>query len=190
MTSPAASLDDDELLVVAAHDVEAFGEFYDRHYERVLGWFYRRVVCPHSAADLTAETFARALKSVTRYRREKGSATAWLLGIADHLHADYLRHGYIDDRARRRLGINRFHVDDAALERIDELADIEPMRDALRDALGALSPGVREAVLLRVAHDLPYDDVAARLRITPGAARVRVCRGLARLTAALEVAGA
>jgi DNA-directed RNA polymerase specialized sigma24 family protein len=41
---------------------------------------------------------------------------------------------------------------------------------------------MREAVFLRVVRELPYDEVAAALGCSAGSARVRVSRGLDRLS--------
>lgn len=59
---------------------------------------------------------------------------------------------------------------------------------ALHDALRELSPALSQALILRVGHELSYDEVADRLGCSPGAARVRVARGLAALESRLEVA--
>ncbi|HYT80029.1 MAG TPA: sigma factor-like helix-turn-helix DNA-binding protein [Actinomycetota bacterium] len=53
--------------------------------------------------------------------------------------------------------------------------------------MGSMSPKLAQAVLLRVGLELPYDEVARRLRCSESAARVRVARGLARQTERLEV---
>src|SRR5439155_18104730 len=65
---PDESRTDAELLKASAHDVEAFGRFYDRHAAAVAAFFVRRTGCPHLAADLTAETFAAAFVSRRCYR--------------------------------------------------------------------------------------------------------------------------
>src|SRR4051812_8920625 len=113
---------DAELLAASARDPEAFGRFYDRYALVLLGWFARRTADPQTAADLTAETFAEAFDSRRRYRDTGAPAFAWLLGIARHELGDALRRGRIDDRARRRLGLERVELDDASLRRIEELA--------------------------------------------------------------------
>ncbi len=68
-------------------------------------------------------------------------------------------------------------LDDEHRERIEALADLT----GVRDALGQLPSGLADAVSLRVADELPYADVAARLGCTEPAARMRVSRGLAQL---------
>ena len=65
---------DGELLARTAGDAEAFGVFYDRFGADVLAFFWGATRRADIAADLTAETFAAALESSTRFRPELGSA--------------------------------------------------------------------------------------------------------------------
>ena len=98
---------DAELLAGSARDPEAFGIFYDRHAESVLTYFARRTWDAQEAADLTAETFAAAFAGRRRYRDTGAPAFAWLLGIARQKLHRALRRQRIDDRARRRLHVER-----------------------------------------------------------------------------------
>ena len=52
-----------------------------------------------------------------------------------------------------------------------------------------LPEGERAALLLRVDHDLPYEDIASALGTSLSAAKVRVHRARVRLAAALEKKG-
>lgn len=180
-----AELPDAELL--AADDPEAFGVFYDRHVLALLGFFYRRTACAESAADLTAETFAAAFVARRRYRDLGAPARAWLIGIGRRKLARLFRRQRVDMRARRGLGMQRVELDDESLERIEELVDLHPLAEAVREAMGELSPKLA-AVSLRVGDGLPYAEVARRLGCSEGAARVRVARALAKLEGLLEVA--
>jgi RNA polymerase sigma factor (sigma-70 family) len=188
MGSNDDSRSDAQLLRASARDPEAFGVFYDRHGATVLAYFQRRTACAESAADLTAETFATAFCARRRYRDTGTAAIAWVLGIARHLLVDSIRNERIEDRARRRLGLERVELDDDALRRIEELADLASVRERLDAALAELPPDSAEAVRLRVDAELPYAEVARRLGCTEGAARVRVARALTKLADALEAA--
>ena len=180
------SRSDAELLAASARVPEAFGVFYDRHIQAILAFFYRRTACPQTAADLAAETFAAAFAARHRYRDEGAPALAWLLGIARREFSAAVRRQRVRDRARRRLGMQRIELDDVSLERIEELADMASLRQAIDDALGSLTPKVAEAVSLRVALELPYAEIAKRIGCSEGAARVRVARGLNKLADLLE----
>jgi hypothetical protein len=60
-------LSDQELLVLAREAPQAFAAFYRRHVLAVHGYFRRRVFEVEAAFDLTAETFATALRAVPHY---------------------------------------------------------------------------------------------------------------------------
>ena len=178
---PAAETD--RLLLAARRDPDAFGAFYRGTRTAVFTYFYRRTHCPHTTADLTAETYAAAYEVRDRFDPARGAAEAWLSGIAANLNRRWLRRGRVDRRARRRLGVPERALDEADVERIEALVDFAPLREVLQERLADLPEGMRRAVILRVGFDLPYEDVARQLGCNAGAARVRVSRALARLTA-------
>ena len=172
---------DDALLAATASEPGAFGRFYRRHSRAVLGYLLYRTRDAEQAADLTAEVFAAALEASGRYRRNGGPARAWLFGIANHKLADSARRRRIDVRARRKLGIARIRFDDAELERVEELVDLEARGRPLEGLVDDLPPAEREAVLARVVDERTYLELADELGISRSAARKRVSRGLARL---------
>lgn len=95
--------DDDQLLAAAPGCADAFAAFYRRYERVILAYFLRRTADVEVAADLTAEVFAAALVSCSRYRPGPAPAHAWLFGIAQHRLASSARRGKVEARARRRL---------------------------------------------------------------------------------------
>lgn len=178
MAEPRTPLDDAVLL---AGDAHAFAAFYRRHEDAVLAFFLRRTGGAELAADLTAETFARALEGRRRFDPSLGDAGAWLFGIARNLMATSLKRGRVDDSMRRRLAIEPLILDDAALARIDELSG-----DPAVAALDALPGDQRAAVVGRVVDEQSYPELADRLRCSESVARQRVSRGLRTLRDRLE----
>jgi RNA polymerase sigma-70 factor (ECF subfamily) len=167
--------DQPDAQLLRAAEPAAFAELYRRHAPSIHRWLYRRV--PWAAADLTAETFARAWLSRRRFRDDRdGSALPWLLGIAANVLRESARRDRVETRARERLGLPLDLADD--LDAVD--GRLSP-RPGLREAVAALPPHEREAVALRVLGDLPFPEVARRLEIRPAAARLRVSRALRRL---------
>lgn len=168
--------DDDELLAsFAAGDADAFVALYRRHLAAVLGFFLRRTGDPELTADLAAEVFAAALLAASRYEPGKRPARAWLYGIAAHKLADSRRRGRVEDQARRRLALEPLTIDDADLERVEQLASAAT---SLESAVDALPAEQREAVLARVVEERPYSDIAAEMRCSELLIRQRVSRGL------------
>ncbi len=131
------------------------------------------------AADLTAEVFARAWLSRARFRaRDDAPALPWLLGIAQNVLRDSLRKRRVEDAARRRLGLPRTIAEDSDLDAVDERLSLS---ETARLAVSSLSEQDRELLRLRVAEERPYREIAARMRCTPLAARLRVSRLLRQL---------
>jgi RNA polymerase sigma factor (sigma-70 family) len=137
------------------------------------------------AADLTAETFAAALRSRATHDPARGDARGWLFGIARNVLASSLRRGQVEDDARRRLGMERLVLDDAALARIEELHGAPALA-----ALDELPPDQRVAVAGRVVEERSYEELAALLRCSESVVRQRVSRGLRTLRTRLEGRGA
>jgi RNA polymerase sigma factor (sigma-70 family) len=165
---------DEDLLT--ANTPEAFGEFYDRHARTVLGYFARRTRDPEAAADLTAETFASAIVAQRRFKPGGAPATAWLFTIASRRLADYQRRGWVDERVRRSLSMERRSPDEADREMIRLLAD-----DATAELLTGLPADQRAAVVGHVVEDRGYAELARDSRTSEAAVRQRVSRGLSTL---------
>jgi RNA polymerase sigma factor (sigma-70 family) len=175
---------DAELLARTVDDPEAFGVFYDRYEAAVLGFFYRATRRADVAADLTGEVFAEALSCVGAFKPELGSAYGWLFGIARHELADLWERGRVENRARRRLGLEPLALTDELLERIERLQD-DPSSSTLT-LMATLPNDQRAAIEGRVLEERDYPELAAALRCSESVVRQRVSRGLRALRARLE----
>ena len=160
-------------------DPDALDGFYREHVDAVQRFVARRVSSPELAADLTADIFVAAMESVDRYRADRGTASAWLYGIARHVvWAEYRR----ADRQRSGpvvAGSALLDGEDVTdiLARIDAAASARELYRAM-DAL----PESERAVLELVAVDeLPVGEAADALGIGKVAARVRLHRARRRM---------
>jgi RNA polymerase sigma-70 factor (ECF subfamily) len=171
----------DEALLAAARDGDeaAFGEFYRRHVPSITAFHRRGVGNPEAALDLVAETFAAVVTSLDRFDPRLGSGLGWLFGIAANKQRESLRRGRVESAARRRLGLEPLVFDDAALARVEEIA--EAGASGLLEALERLPDDQRAAVQARVVDERPYAEIAAELRCSEAVVRQRVRRGLLRL---------
>src|SRR5262245_47956951 len=134
--------------LIAAEDANAFRALYDRHADRIHRFHLGRTRDREAALDLTAETFAQAWLSRARFRDlAGGSAAPWLFGIAKHVLVGSVRRGRLEQGARERLGV---------LAAPDRVEPAETWLEGLDEALAELAPELKEAVGLRVVHDLSY----------------------------------
>jgi RNA polymerase sigma-70 factor (ECF subfamily) len=172
---------DAELLVLARTQPRAFGEFYRRHVRDVQSYFRRRVGNVETAFDLTAETFAAALRAVPRYEPRPEPARAWLFAIARHVLSESVRGGQVQDQARRALAMQPLTLDERDVRTLELLADT-PALEAAR----ALPADQRAAVFARHVDEESYAEIAERLDCSESVIRQRVSRGLRTLKARLE----
>ena len=167
-------------------DVEAFSELYRREGESVLIFLTRRTWDGETALELTAETFAVALRS---WRALAGLAPeqqrAWLFTVASRQLSRYLRRSKVERRAIRRLGMEVPQVEHDDLLEIERRAGLPELRRMLERELARLTSAQREAVRLRVVEEHSYEQMALELGISEQTARARVSRGLRALSRAL-----
>lgn len=175
---------DSELLGASrAGDMEAFGEFYVRYREVLLGHLVRRLRRAELAADVMAEAFARALLVVKDDRAELPQApAAWLFAVAMNLVRDSARSNRVEMTARARLGLERLVLGDDDIDRILEIA---AAHDLARDVREHVSELEWEALSARVIDEQPYAVIAEQLRCSQAVVRKRVSRARSQLRAAM-----
>ncbi len=174
--------DEAELIELAKTDRRAFGELYERHYTRILGYLFRRVVDLAVAEELTSNTFFNALRSLPRYEH-RGCFQAWLYRIATNEIRAYHR-----SAAKRR---ERPSPTQNELERVyfessgnENSADIEEdLREfaELHEAIRCLPDKYQTAISLRYFEEMPYSEIAEVMERPAGTVKSLVHRGLRRL---------
>jgi RNA polymerase sigma factor (sigma-70 family) len=152
------------------------------HSARVYRLAYRLTGNKHDAEDLTQEVFVRVFRSLSTYT--PGTFEGWLHRITTNLFLD---------QARRKQRIRFDMLPDDADERMPgRLPNPEgSLHDSLFDsdveqALAALPPDFRVAVVLCDIEGLTYEEIASVLGIKLGTVRSRIHRGRTMLRKALE----
>ena len=99
-----------------------FERLYRANVDAVTAYFARRTVDPQVVADLTADTFVAVITGFASFDPRKGTARAWLFGIAGHVYAAHCAAYSQQQHRLERLGSRR-ELDqdqvDELLERID-----------------------------------------------------------------------
>ena len=146
--------------------LEAFDRLCRTEYAGVVRTAYLITGDREEAVDLAQETFARAF---ARWRQveQLDRPAAWLQRVAGNLSISWRRR----QRFRSRLPLPADEVIEESTDR-----DLE-----LLDALGALTPAQRAAIVLRYYADQPVDQIARALGKKPGTVRALTSQGLARL---------
>jgi RNA polymerase sigma-70 factor, ECF subfamily len=171
-------------------DPEDLSRLYERSSRPLLVFFQRRVDDPEIAVDLMSDCFAIALERREQFRGEGEDAlSGWLWSIAQSVLSEYERRERSARRWADRLGRERRALSDKEIERIEELAASQSIRDAVVRSLDRLPADQAEAVRLRVVEGLPYEEVARRVGLSASGTRTTVVRAMRTLRGMLEGEG-
>nr|HID12737.1 sigma-70 family RNA polymerase sigma factor [Anaerolineae bacterium] len=166
----------------AGGDEAAQRMLFEAHYAASFRLAYLLLQDTCDAEEVVQDTFVYVFRNLRRYDPERGSFWAWLRVV--------LVSRCRNKRRRRRLSLISLEVLDALGQ---ALADPEPSSDpvgaleiqgtrrAVWEALQRVSPGARDALILRYYEDLPYAEIADILGCSADAARARVAHGKAQL---------
>lgn len=165
---------------VVTGDREAFALLVDRYHARCLRVATHLLADADAADDAVQESFVRAYRHLGGYR-EQEKFGAWLMRI--------LLNQCRTQSARERRSTYRDEQSVAALdlERVDQdaVGAAADRRDELARALGQLPSEQREAVVLRFADELSFDEMSTVTGVGVSALKMRVQRACARLRAIL-----
>jgi RNA polymerase sigma-70 factor, ECF subfamily len=179
LESPSHS-DGDLLRLLSGGDEQAFLEFYRRHQGVVFRFALQMSGKTAIAEEVTQDVFMALMQSAGRYDSERGSARAFLYGIARNfvLHALEREKPYVaalDDPSvdyEERMA--------SAQDVAGDLAQSERL-EMLRKAVLALPPAYREVVVLCDLHERDYAEAATALGCAIGTVRSRLHRARALL---------
>ncbi len=169
--------DRDIILQVLAGDAEAFALLVDRHYDRCARVAFRILGNREDAEEAIQDAFLRAYRALGSYEdRERFSA--WLTRILVNQCRSVL------SKVRRSealfIELELGHVGDFAAQEPDDGSWPD-----LERALAQLPADQREAIVLRFADDLTYEQMARVTGAGESALKMRVQRAFARLRALL-----
>jgi RNA polymerase sigma-70 factor (ECF subfamily) len=162
---------------VIAGDVEAFALLVDRHHGRLSRSAFHLLGSEAEAEEAVQDSFVRAYRSLGTYQ-EREQFGAWISRIL----VNRCRTRLVRDKLREETAAAWVRESDQPFEPSERLA----MRDELAVALAQLPQDQREAVVLRYADELGYDEIASITGAGISALKMRVKRGCERLRAILE----
>jgi RNA polymerase sigma-70 factor (ECF subfamily) len=158
-------------------DSEAFGQLYDHYHGSVYRFLYYRVGSVPLAEDLTAETFFRALRSMSSFRWQGKDFGAWLMTIARNLTTDHFKAG----RTRLESTTEDMSTLDSTAEGPENAVLASLTNEALLEALSELPTEQRECLVMRFLQGLSIAETADVLGRSAGAVKQLQLRGVRNL---------
>lgn len=175
-----------------AGDRDAYRVLVERHSRSVFRMAYRMTGNSQDAEEVVQEAFLRAYQKLAKFAGEANFGT-WVYRIAANYAIDRIRQ-QSGEKARRQTASN---PGDDALE-VDPLSNVQdpapsPERLAgsaqvaarMKEALDALTPAERTAVVMRHWEACTIEEIAAVLKSSPNATKNTVFRAVAKLRRAL-----
>ena len=174
----------DELLLRQAGegDQAAFQELYERHRLPVFRFAYRLLGSIEAAEDVTHDCFLSLIRRPDSFDPDRASLRTYLFAAARNLAMKHFRRlgreGSLDELAEGQVASSK----QEPLRRVLR----EELADQVREAVLALPPLQREAVVLFEYEDLSLSEIAAITQSDVGAVKARLYRARERLRRTLR----
>lgn len=174
--------DDTQLIASAAKgDREAFGALYERYVVKVFRHVYYLTGDLHTAEDLTAQAFLKALEAIPRYEMRGVPFLAWLLRIAYNLTINHKK-----VRANGTSPLPETMEIQGTLGSPEASCEAKADGERVWEGVRTLRGNQRQVIVMRFIDGLSYQDIAAVLGKSIGAVRVIQYRALCALRRRLE----
>jgi RNA polymerase sigma-70 factor, ECF subfamily len=164
-----------EILERSKKDTKAFGELYEKYYDRIFRFLYRQTDDEDLTADLCSQTFLSALKNVDRYQFRGVPFSAWLYKIASN---------EVNKHYRKKKQVKVFSIEEIRVRELMEHANEgwdEELIQRMLIYLKELPTEMLQVLELRFFEDKDFKEIAFILDITESGAKMRTYRAIDRL---------
>src|SRR6185295_13088074 len=172
---PAASTD---VLIerCLSGDQVAWEQIVRQHWRKVFNLAYKFVGRHDEAEDLTQEIFLKIFKALHTFDRRANFQT-WLISISRNLCIDHYR-SVRKERETMARDVDASELSPVSRERgpHSQLEQTD-LRNLIRQALSALPPALKQAVVLRDLQEFSYQEIAESLGLPEGTVKSRINRG-------------
>jgi len=177
---------DQENIIARARrgDADAFEQLVVAYRDQVFRLALRMCGNEADADEVAQEAFLSAWKALPNFRGDSQFST-WLYQLTSHAAIDLMRRG---KRQSAPEDITEVSAPDPGPSP-QQQAERSETRQAVRDAMGQLSPEYRQIVVLRFLQELSYEEIGAVLKLPPGTVKSRLNRAKSQLKDILSKSG-
>lgn len=164
---------DEQLIVAAQHDSEAFGVLYQKYVHKIYSFILYRVNQQVDIAeDLTAEVFTRALGTLNRFQWQGYPYSTYLYQVARSICLDYYKKPTM-------INVDEIEVSGTTATDLSMQVDVR----LLWEKISRFDVEIQEIFSLRFLQGLSYEIIGEILQKKPGAIRTIVSRTITKLQA-------
>ena len=172
--------DADEVLVSRAQsgDTLAFDQLVVRYSPRLYGMIYHMTSNKEDANDLTQDVFAKAYRSLNRFRG-RSSFYTWIYAIGTNMTLNFLkkrnrRAAWSLDNLDSGIQNDEAMVDLAHAANPRHQSDLNELQKKLNEAMQSLSNVHRAVVTMFDIQGIPHAEISKILKISEGTVRSRL----------------
>ena len=169
------------LKALAARDLGALADLYDRYGRLAYSLAYRILGEDEAAEDVVQDAFLAAWRGAGTYRSDRGNPRAWLLSIVHHRAVDLLRRKTTFRPAPLELAEAQPADIDTAVA-----AERNVEGKSVRDALEGLPPAQRRTIELAYFGGYTHVELAELMGVPLGTVKGRMRIGLQKMRRVLE----
>lgn len=164
-----------EIVERSRRDPKAFGELYEKYFDRIYYYLLRQTDEEETAGDLCSQTFVNALNHLPRYTFRGLPFSAWLYKIASN---------EINKYYRKKKGKKVFSIEELKVRELVERAGTEGPEwdeEIIQRLLGHLKDlpiDMLHVLQLRFFEDKDFREIAFILDMTESGAKMRTYRAL------------
>jgi RNA polymerase sigma-70 factor (ECF subfamily) len=163
----------------ASGDEIAFGEIYDRYFEKIYRFVYFRVSHEQTAEDLAAEVFIKAWKNISSIQSDE-AFNGWIYQIARNQVVDHYRTRKITVDIELLANVLEFE------DRMIHRANLSFDQKRFLSALPKLSEDQQLIIRLKFIEDLPNEEIAEIMEKPEGTIRVIQHRAIKQLKTLMQ----
>ncbi|MBN1284278.1 MAG: sigma-70 family RNA polymerase sigma factor [Anaerolineae bacterium] len=172
-----------------AGDEDAFAALYGAYAPGVYRLAYGILLHVQDAEEVVQDVFVYVYRSLARFDPRRGAFRTWLYTITVSRCRNKRRRKWLPTVVLSHLMGQGFEPSGPHRETPEAAVARQNVRDALTDALGGLSPRLREAVALRYGQGLTYREMGEVLGCPPKTAESRIRLAHEALRRALSAEG-
>lgn len=168
-----------EWIYEAQQDPEVFQKLYDKYFDAIFNYVFRRIAEEEITADLVSQTFFKALQNIKKYEYKGMPFSAWLYKIAGNEISRY----YKKSKTNPVFSLEEPLLVNIIEESVDEDFQLEydETIKILMSELQKLSTEDLAILELRFFEDKGFKEIAYILEIGESKAKMRTYRALEKL---------